>query len=195
MTQLMEEIGPVRIRLDFDCNETRDDVVDLLEEIAPYSGSITPQQSEEESDQEDSEEDEEEDEEEGTDVESVQSKESVRLSSTVAQKVNPAPSDWIVLQSRVAQLETELTVAKRAAKRARIEEEAVSISLPTDGELSRRVHDLERERNKVMEELLLLKMDLKAAQAELSEKTKQFHTEQHDNSVELRKLQAELIKV
>ena len=90
---------------------------------------------------------------------------------------------------------TELTVAKRAAKRARIKEEAVSISLLTDGELSRRVHDLERERNKVMEELLLLKMDLKAAQAELSEKTKQFHTEQHDNSVELRKLQAELIKV
>ena len=75
MTQLMEEIGPVRIRLDFDCNETRDDVVDLLEEIAPYSGSITPQQSEEESDQEDSEKDEEEDEEEETDVESVQSKE------------------------------------------------------------------------------------------------------------------------
>ena len=90
---------------------------------------------------------------------------------------------------------TELTVAKRAAKRARIEEEAVSISLLTNGELSRRVHDPERERNKVMEELLLLKMDLKAAQAEFSEKTKQFHTEQHGNSVELRKLQAELIKV
>ena len=95
MTQLMEEIGPVRIRIDFDYYETRDDVVDLLEEIAPYSGSITPQQSEEKSDQEDSEEDEEEDEEEETDLESVQSKESIRLSSTVAQKVNPAPSDWM----------------------------------------------------------------------------------------------------
>ena len=43
---------------------------------------------------------------------------------------------------------------KRAAKKARIEEEAVSISPPADRELSRR-DDLERERNKVMEELLL----------------------------------------
>ena len=206
MTQLMEEIGPVRIRLDFDCNDTQDDVVNLLEEIAPYSGSVTPQESEQESGEyepeEDSEEEvevveEEEDEEEEkeSDQESVQSKDTTRLSSSVAQKVNPAPSDWIVLQSRVAQLETELTVAKRAAKRARIEEEAVSINPPTDEQLSRRVHDLERERNRVMEELLLLKMDLKSAQDELSEKTKQFHTEQHHNSVELRKLHAELIQV
>ena len=203
MTQLMEEIGPVRVRLDFDCNETQDDVVDLLEEIVPYSGSITPQEPEQESDKYESEEDSEEEgeeereEEEGETVrESVQSKESTGFcSSSVAQKVNPAPSDWIVLQSRVAQLETELTVVKRAAKRARIEEEAVSVNPPTDEELSRRVHDLERERNKVMEELLLLKMDLKSAQDELSEKTKQFYTEQHHNSVELRKLQAELIQV
>ena len=205
MTQLMEEIGPVRIRLDFDSNDTQDDVVDLLEEIAPYSGSVTPQecrqeseqedQLEEESEEEEEDEDVEEEEEEETDQESVESKESIRLSSSVAQKVNPAPSDWIVLQSRVAQLETELTVAKRAAKRARIEEEAVTINPPADEELSRRVHDLERERNRVMEELLLLKMDLKSAQDELSEKTKQFHTEQHHNSVELRKLQAELIQV
>lgn len=211
MTQLMEEIGPVRVRLDFDCNDTQDDVVDLLEEIAPYSGSVTPLESgqeyeqesgkdelEEESEEEDEEaeeEDEEGEEEEDTDQESVESKESIRLSSSVAQKVNPAPSDWIVLQSRVVQLETELIVAKRAAKRARIEEEAVSINPPTNEGLSRRVHVLERERNRLMEELLLLKMDLKSAQDELSEKTKQFHTEQHHNSVELRKLQAELIQV
>ena len=123
MTQLMEETGPVRVRLDFDCNDTQDDTVDLLEEIAPYSGSVTPQESGQESEQEsekdeleEESEEEEEEEEEETDQESVESKESIRLSSSVAHKINPAPSDWIVLQSRVAQLETELTVAKRAAK-------------------------------------------------------------------------------
>ena len=229
----MEEIGPVRVRLDFDCNDTQDNVIDLLEEIAPYSGSITPQESEQESkegpeevseeeeeedlgeeeeeedlgeedDDDDDEVEEEDEEEEGddddeeeeeTDQESVQSKDSTGIFLSVVQKVNPAPSDWIVLQSRVAQLETELTVCKRAAKRARIEEEAVSTRPPTNEELSKRVHDLEQERNKVMEELLLLKIDLKSAQDELSEKTKQFHTEEHNNSVELRKLQAELIQV
>lgn len=232
MTQLMEEIGPIRVRLDFDCNDTQDNVIDLLEEIAPYSGSISPQESEQESkessevvsegEEEEGEENEEEDdvvvvevddddeveveeegdeegedeeEEEETDQESLQLRESTRLFSSVVQKVNPAPSDWIVLQSRVAQLETDLTVAKRAAKRARIEEEAVPSKPPTDGELSKRVHDLERERNKIMEELLLLKIDLKSAQDELSEKTKQFYTEEHNTSVELRKLQAELIQV
>ena len=201
MTQLMKEMGPVRIRLDFDCNDTQDNVVDLLEEIAPYSDTNTPQESNEESEQEsneDSEEEEEEEEEEGeeeSDQESVESKESSRLPISLAQKVNPAPSDWIVLQSKVAQLETELSVTKRAAKRARIEEEAVSINPPTDEELAKRVHDLERERNKVMEELLLLKMDLRSAQDELSEKTKQFHTEEHNNSVELRRLQVELLQV
>jgi len=213
MTQLMEEIGPVCVRLDFDCNDTQDNVVDLLEEIAPYSGSISPQESDQESkeesegeeddvdddDEEDDDDDEDEyddDDDDETDQESVHSKESNKLSLSIAQKANPTgPSDWIVLQSRVAQLETELTVAKRAVKRARIEEEAVSIQPPTDEELAKRVHDLERERNKVMEELLLLKMDLKSAQDELSEKTKQFHTEQHTNAVELRRLQAELIQV
>ena len=201
MTELMEEIGPVRVRLDFDCNDTQDNVIDLLEEIAPYSGSITPQQSEQESKEEseeefdEEEEEEEEEEDEESDQESVKSKESTELTSSVAQNVNPGPSDWIVLQSRVAQLETELTIAKRGAKRARIEEEAVSSKPPTDEELSRRVHELEHERNKVMEELLLLKIDLKSAQDELSEKTKQFYTEQHNNTVELRKLQAELIQV
>ena len=236
----MEEIGPVRVRLDFDCNDTQDNVIDLLEEIAPYSGSISPQESEQESkesseevsegeeeegeedqdeegeqqddddvvyvddgdeveeeegDDEGEEEGEEEEEEGETNQESVQSRESTGLFSSIVQKVNPAPSDWIVLQSRVAQLETDLTIAKRAAKRARIEEETVSSKPPTDEELSKRVHDLERERNKVMEELLLLKIDLKSAQDELSEKTKQFHTEEHNTSVELRKLQAELIQV
>ena len=242
MTQLMEEIGPVRVRLDFDCNDTQDNVIDLLEEIAPYSGSISPQESEQESkesseevsegeeeegeedqdeegeqqddddvvyvddgdeveeeegddEEEEGEEEEEEGEEEETNQESVQSRESTGLFSSIVQKVNPAPSDWIVLQSRVAQLETDLTISKRAAKRARIEEETVSSKPPTDEELSKRVHDLERERNKVMEELLLLKIDLKSAQDELSEKTKQFHTEEHNTSVELRKLQAELIQV
>lgn len=190
MTQLIEEIEPVRIRLDFDCNDTEDNVVDLLEEIAPYSGSITPQESDKEESEEDFEEDDE------SDQESVKSKESNNMFLSIVQKVNPTgPSDWIVLQSRVAQLETELAATKRAAKRARIEEEAVSIQPPTDEELAKRVHNLEQERNKVMEELLLLKMDLKSAQDELSEKTKQFHTEQHTNTVELRRLQAELIQV
>ena len=95
----------------------------------------------------------------------------------------------------MAQLETELTVAKRAAKRARIEEEALPNSSATNEELAKLVHDLEQERNKVMEDLLMLKTELKSAENELTEKTTQFNTIQHDNMKELRRLQAELIQV
>jgi len=177
------EVKSVRLRLDFDSNETCDATVD--EEITVCSSSDSGSEDDSyEFDPDDSSSD-----------SPKNSPERSASSSPHVQNTNPTPSDWIVIQSKVAQLETELTIAKRAAKRARIEEEALPNSSPTNEELARRVHDLEQERNKVMEDLLLLKTELKSAENELNEKTTQFNTEQHDNMKELRRLQAELIQV
>jgi len=187
----MEEIESVRLRLDFDSNEIGDATAEE-EVILCSSGDNSPEIGSEDGSYEfemvGSE----------ADSSSDSSKDTPEKNESLSphvQTTNPTPSDWIVMQSKIAQLETELTVAKRAAKRARIEEEALPNRSPTTEELGRRVHDLEQERNKVMEELLLLKTELKSVENELNEKTSQFTTEQHENTKELRRLQAELIQV
>ena len=194
----MEEIESVRLRLDFDSNETCDATVE--EEIILCSSSDnSPELGSEDGSYEfdpdvvgpeaDS----------SSDTPKNSPEKSTSGPSTSSsphvQTTNPTPCDWIVMQSKVAQLETELTVAKRAAKRARIEEEALPNRSPTNEELARRVHDLEQERNKIMEDLLLLKTELKSTENELNEKTTQFNSEHHDSMKELRRLQAELIQV
>jgi len=181
----------IRLRLDFDSNETCDATVDE-EVILCSSSDNSPELDSEDGSYE-------------FDPDVIDSNlssdspnnspDKSTPSSPHVQTTNPTPSDWILMQSKVAQLETELTVAKRATKRARIEEEALPNSSPTNEELARCVHDLEQERNKVMEELLLLKTELKSTENELTEKTTQFNTIKHDNMKELRRLQAELIQV
>ena len=185
----MEEI---RLRLDFDSNETCDATVD--EEVILCSSSDNSPELGSEDGSYEFDPDRIENSSENSSSDSPNNSPDKSIASSPP-TTNPTPSDWILMQSKVAQLETELTVAKRAVKRARIEEEALPNSSPTNEELARRVHDLEQERNKVMEDLLMLKTELKSAENELTEKTTQFNTIQHDNMKELRRLQAELIQV